>query len=131
MKERERQRERFETSHTLLSAAHATATHSTAPQSACPSHVSASLEWANVSCVLSTVSPALCGRERDGERQSEGRAECDAKRVFKFCLAALPTSLLLLSVVAFFFVLLHNQRSFDCQRSFMCVCAHVCVCERR
>lgn len=103
----EAERKRFETSHTLLSAAHATATHSPAPLPACLplSHVSASLEWANVSCVLSTVSPALRERERDGERESKGRAECDAKRVLKFCLAALPTSLLLLSVVVFFCVI--------------------------
>lgn len=119
---------RFETSHTLLSAAHATASHSPslAPFFSLPlSHVSATLEWANVSCVLSTVSPAL--REREKDKKREGREECDTKRVLKFCLAALPTSLLLLSVVAFF-VLLHNQRSFDCLRSSMCVCVCSCVC---
>lgn len=109
---------RFETSHTLLSGAHATASHSPPPSSPL-SHVSATLEWANVSCVLSTVSPAL--REREKDKKREGREECDVKRVLKFCLAALPTSLLLLLSVVAFFVLLHNQRSFDCLRSSMCV----------
>lgn len=64
---------RFETSHTLLSAAHATASHS--PPLAPLPHVSATLEWANVSCVLSTVSPALREREKDKEKGKGVRCE--------------------------------------------------------